>query len=425
MDIEQRFISALLHASRAEQNKYFARQIPPSIFRQREPEIRFIYAHREKHGRFPTPTLVSTRFHWKVKVVKETINESVEAVIGQEHYRQIKNVVEKVRELIDQGQDMTKVVNFFRHEAQELRLFDTSAQTVKFNMSKGALLRYAELQKELKTPKGNLFQSPWPKLNKIAKFFRPSDLLLIVGRLGMGKSWLIVYWAWFLAKQGSRVMLVSKEMSTEAMEDRLEALNFHLDWEHMRAGSLPKNEIKRWTRARMKRSIPEIIINGHETMKGTGFAEIVSEVEKEKPQAVFIDAAYRIATEELPRNANEVAKLTYIAQTGKRLAKSYNILVGMSTQMNRQAEDKLGNTKGGVTTVYGADAWMQEADAAFEVSGNRKVDNQRMLSILKGREFKGFGDILLNFQLSPYPDFSECTTSQIAQANPVKKFNGL
>lgn len=425
MDIEQQFISALLHASRPEQNRYFARQISPAIFKQREPEIRWIYEQREKHGRFPSPMSFALRFKAALPKVADTIPETVDAVIGQEHYRQIKRVVESSRELIDQGRDMAQVVSYFKKEAQSLKSYDTSGHSVNFQQSQGALRRYADLVKEIKTPTGNLFTSPWPRLNKLAKYFRPQDLIMLVGRLGLGKSWLMVDWAEHVADCGSKVLLVSKEMSTEAVEDRLEAMRFRLDWEKFRAGELSSADLLRWKRARMKRNIPNIVIDGHETMKGTGFDDIVAAIEREQPDAVFIDAAYRIAVSELGPRADERSKLVCIAQTGKRLAKAYNVPVWMSTQMNRNAEDKAGNTKGTVKDVFGSDAWMQEADAAFEVSGNRQVDNQRLLSILKGREFKGIGDIMLNFQLAPYPDFSECTSQQIASATPTTQFKGI
>lgn len=425
MDTEQRFICALLNAPRSEQNRYFARQIPPSIFKQREPEITWIYSQRERHGRFPTTAALRARFHWKVKPVRENIGEAVDVVVGQEHYRQIKNVVDNVRELIDQGRDLNKVIGFFKSQVSVLQSFDLSNEIVHFKNSNGARIRYNDLLKEKKNPTGNLFTSPWPRLNKIAKFFRPEDLIMMVGRLGMGKSWLILFWALHVANSGSRVLIESKEMSTAAMEDRLEALKYMLDWELFRSGDLTPADLKRWARARMKNKQPDIIINGHETMKGTGFSDIIRDIEKEDPDAVFIDAAYRLAVDELGPRADERTKLTFIAQTGKRLAKSYHVPVWMSTQMNRAAEDKKGNTKGTVKDVFGSDSWMQEADAAFEVSGNRNVDNQRLLSILKGREFKGIGDIMLNFQLTPFPDFSECTTQQISAATPKQKFKGL
>ena len=424
LDLEQRFICALLTASRNAQEEFYARQFPQRLFRIREPEISWIYTYRANRNIYPSPAILSARFKWTVVKVKETWPELLDAVIGQEHYRQIKQVVDSSRELIDQGVPLPKVVTHFKNLSERISLYEADSTDIDLAKSSGALLRYAQIKQMKKTPGGTLFQTPWPSLNKIIKFCRPEDLVVLVGRLGMGKSWMLIFWALWLAEQGHSVLFVSKEMSLQAIEDRVEALRFRLDWELMRDGSLSAKEEIRWRREKLKHWKADFKITGKESLEGTGFGEIVTAIRKYKPQAVFVDAAYRVVLDGAMQRKSDTEKLTYIAQTSKRVAKSEKVLLVASTQMNRDAEDKKGNTKGGVTTVFGADAWAQESDFLLEVHGNRNQPNVRGTTILKGRE-SGTGTVMTNFQLSPYPDFSESTKAQMLSAANSVKFQGI
>src|SRR5690606_13015863 len=114
-------------------------------------------------------------------------------------------------------------------------------------------------------------------------------------------------------------------------------------------------------------------------------------------------------------------KQVMIAQTSKRYAKAFKVFMVISTQMNRKAEDKKGNTKGTVSDVAESDAYLQEADLMLEVSGNRNAMNFRTLDILKARE-AGAGNVTINFQLEPYPDFSEASSQQIQSSQPKTAF---
>jgi replicative DNA helicase len=317
---------------------------------------------------------------------------------------------------------MKKVVEQFRHSADRMITFDADTEDVDFAKSQGSRIRYKKM-KQLRNQKGgSLFRTPWPSINKVIKFCRPEDLVVLVGRLGMGKSWMLIYWAIWLAEQGHSVLFMSKEMSIEAIEDRVEAIRYMLDFELFRAGELPTKEELRWNRMRLKKWKAKFFITGKETIEGTGVGELVSKIRKYKPQAVFADAAYRFVLDAAQGRKSETEKLTYIAQTLKRVAKSEKVLLVASTQMNREAEDKKGNTKGGVRTVFGADAWAQESDTLFEVFGNRNEPNLRGITILKSRE-SGTGSVTINFKLSPHPDFREA--SNVVNSNTAVKFKGI
>lgn len=423
LDIEQRFICALLTASRNQQEAFYERQFPQRLFRIREPEISWIYHYRDNRSAYPSPAVFGTRFKWEVKKVREPWPELFDAIVGQEHYRQIKQVVDSSRELIDKGTPMPKVVHYFKNASERMTTFEASSEDIDFATSVGSRARYEKIKRMKNQKGGSLFQTPWPSINKIIKFCRPEDFVMLVGRLGMGKSWFLLFWALWLVEQGHSVLFVSKEMSLEAIADRIEAIRFKLDFELFRAGELPKSEEQRWRRMRLKRWRAHLHITGKESIEGTGIGEIVTKIRQYKPQIVLVDAVYRIVLDDSMKRKSETEKLTYLAQTMKRIAKTEKLLLVASTQMNREAEDKKGNTKGGVRTVFGADAWAQEADFMFEVFGNRNEPSLRGLTLLKGRE-SGTGTVMTNFRLSPYPNFTEASGAAAATGSSVV-FKGI
>src|SRR5690606_36988167 len=134
--------------------------------------------------------------------------------------------------------------------------------------------RYDKIKRLKKKPGANLFYTPWNQLNRVIKFSRPEELAVLVGRPALGKTWLMIVWAYFLAQAGVRVLFVSKEMSTEAIEDRLEAIRFKLNYPEYRDGNLPKKEELRWKRESLRAKKTPMVITGKETIEGTGFTQI-------------------------------------------------------------------------------------------------------------------------------------------------------
>lgn len=424
LDIEQRFICALLRAPRNDQEKFYDRQLPLGLFKQREAEISWIARYRDKHSSYPSPAIFRSRFKWLVKPVVETVTQTLEAVVSQEQYRQIKRVVTQTRELMDSGTEMGDVASYFKNEAEQLSNYEVETEDINIAKSRGALIRYAKI-KQMKTVKGGtLFVTPWPALNKVLKFNRPGELAVLMGRLGMGKTYYLLFWAVFLAELGHKVLFVSKEMSTEAIEDRIEIMRFGLDPEKFKDASFTKQEYGAWKRKKMKATPVEFILSGKETLTGTGFAEIYALVKKHSPQAVFVDAAYRIVLPGVPKNIQPVEYLTKIAQQSKRGARATNTFWAISIQMNRGAEDKKGGTKGGVVNAYGADAWGQEADVMLGIQGQRNSSDVRELEILKSRD-SGAGTVIVNFKFSPTLNFKEASQSQINAGQPSTSFKGI
>lgn len=404
MDAELRFLSALLHANVSEQAEYWNKQVPLQLFALREKEVHWVHKFREQHGKFPTAALFTQKFKVGLPMVSDPIAATLEPVQTQAAYVQIKAAIDKTSKLFDENADANTIITNFRANAEKVTTFVSEYDDENLSNAEIALRRYSQMQKALQT-KGNLIiDSPWAPLNKIIKFIRPGELVILTARLGLGKTWVLLDWLNYLAKKNVSTFLLSKEMPTPQISDRLTAVRFGLDWERFRGLDLDIWQQVQW-KIKAKTAGPyPLLVSGEETFHGTGVEQLYAKVQRVKPAVVAVDGAYLLQVAGLGKGANDVQRLTMISNSLKRLAKVCKVPVIAVIQMNRSAENKQGVAKGGVTTVYGADAWGQDADFLLEVAGERGT-YERVVRVLKGRD-TAIGDFFINFQLSPKPDFS-------------------
>lgn len=407
MDTELRLISRLLSANRTEQDEFWNKQLPLNVYALREQEMGWLMSYREKHGKFPSPRTFELRFDEELKPVDDPLSVVAEPVISQAAYTQLKGIIDKTSMMFQEKENTDDILDYFRTSATAIQSFgQTSYVDEALSDPNIALRRYADVAKRKDDP-STFMRSPWNQMNKMLNFVRPGELVSIAARLGMGKSWGLFHWMDFLASQGISTLIFSKEMPTQQCADRITALRFKLEYEAFRTMTLDIDQMVNWKiRARRAAKKPyPLLVSGEETFEGTGLEQLYAKVQRVKPRVVAIDGAYLLNVKSVSRNATDQEKFAAISRGAKRLAKVTNTAVFAVIQMNRSAEDKKGKTKGGVTTVFGADAWAQDSDVLIEISGDRGA-NERLVSIHKSRETR-IGDFPINFSFSPFPDFSE------------------
>lgn len=414
MDSELRLISAILHASPVAQAEFWDKQPPLTLFSLRSTEAHWLYRYREKHGRFPSPELFNNRFDEKVEEHEDPIAASLEPVANNAAFAQIKTIVDQVTKQFDEKLDPSAIIGSFREAAQKLNSFDMAYDDESLSDANIALRRYNQMRANLLKNGNRVVDFPWPAANKLVGFLRPGEVMIISARTSLGKTWALLAIIDHLANKGIDAFLLSKEMPTAQISDRLTALRFGLDWERFRKLDLDISEQVRWKIAARRKPIYPVLVSGEETFQGTGMQQLYAKVQRVKPSVVAVDGAYLLQVEGLSKQANEVQRLTAVSNGLKRMAKVMKVPVIAVIQMNRDAEKKAGIAKGGLSNAYGADAWAQDADFFLEVAGERGT-YERVLRFLKGRD-TNIGDFFINFKLSPKPDFSQRHSLSAASA---------
>lgn len=403
-----RFISSLLLGNKNQQSWFYAKQVPQKIFNAHRAEISWIFAYREAKGRYPSVDNFKLRFP-NFKLTKPALlPEALDAVQDSFFIQQIGRVVELTREKLEGGAPAKDVLEYFRQSAGNIASLDQSYVDVVQSLSSVPLDRYRARYKSAMEG-GALFKpTPWPALNELLGFAEPGEHSLLASRTSLGKSWMALYWANYLSSMGDRVLVISKEMPSEQLADRAEALRFKLNYVLFRKAELAPRELRRWREERRNFKLTgELIFSGSESVRGSGFSQIHAKVQQYAPSVVIVDGAYLILPEDLHKNASSVERLTYVSQTMKRVCLAHKVRGISIVQVKREAESKSGEATSSLKDLYGTDAWAQDSDHVILLNGKRG-SNRRIVDLVKGRE-SAIGAFNINFQLTPYPDFSQVT----------------
>lgn len=408
MDTELRFVSSLLTSNRAEQEEFWSKQLPLNTFLLRERELAWIYAFREKHGKFPSAQAFELKFEEELGNVHDPLSATLDPILTQATHSRIKDVIDSTAKLFNEKKDCDEIIEHFRAKATALQAFGANASYVDENLNNPdiAFRRYAERLKKKDDP-ATFMTTPWPRLNKILKFVRPGEVVVLAARPAMGKSWILFDWLNHLASSNIETLLFSKEMPTDQCSDRITALRYKLDYEKFRGMDLDIMDQVRWkkeVRKAAKHPYP-LLVSGEETFEGIGMEQLYTKAQLVKPRVIAIDGAYLLTVKGLSRNATDPEKFAAISRASKRMAKVLNCAVFVVIQMNRSAEDKSGKAKGGLVSAFGSDAWAQDADVFIEVQGDRKAP-ERVLCVHKSRD-TNIGDVAIDFKMTPYPCFTE------------------
>jgi len=279
-----------------------------------------------------------------------------------------------------------------------------------------SLKRYLSTVRNQAAGGSKVIDSPWPSLNKMIFFLRPEETVIVAARTSVGKTFWVINWAHYLASKGIKTLFITKEMSSEGISDRFECLKYGLPYAAFRSACLPPKLLRKWKRARQNdiEDYP-LIISGEETIEGVGLEHVTSKIHQYDPEVVFIDGAYLINPEGLNKRASPVERFSYISNRAKAIAKAKKKIIFLVIQMNREAEHADGAVKGSIKTIYGADAWAQDADYVFDLGGIRG-SKQRTVTLLKGRE-SVIGEFNIRFQLDP-PNFKEVYAGGSSTASP-------
>lgn len=404
MDIESRFISALLRANKGAQAKFYAAQIPKGVFVIQTAEIDWIYRFRTTYGSYPSVRAFCLKFGTKLPRIKDSMEAALEPVLDMAMFEQMRKLQGATKKQIDEGKPIREVMEAYRAKASTLTTYTTSHVDINTATSRGAQLRYSETVKAYTHATKGLIDSPWETLNKAILYTRPGERITVAGRSSLGKSWLIAYWAEHWARKGIRTGIFTKEMPGEQFEDRIDCIRHKLCYPEFRSGDLSPKELRRWHREKrdLQNEIP-LFIFGSETIEGLNYNTVITKVEQYRLDAIWIDGVYLIRPPELRPDISDNQRFAYLSNRSKELAKHLNVVLGVTVQDNRTAEDEDGNSKGRAGSVYGSDTWLQDSDILISMGGKRG-GSSRSLELTKGRE-SSLTELNIGFQLDPYPAF--------------------
>lgn len=240
--------------------------------------------------------------------------------------------------------------------------------------------------KERKKHKGMMgIPTGIPLLDYVLKGLINGTLTTIIATSGVGKTWFLILLACYAQINNYKVCFFITEMSTELMQDRFDAMLFGMlhgdfNYEQFKAGALPiavEKEYYEFLEETLPNLEPLILENA------TGISSVVSVMERENPDIVFIDGAYLMEDEQGAKD--DWLRVTHITRDLKKTAKNRNKPIVINTQADKNTSKRTGPE---LESIMYSQAIGQDSDVILSLYRDElmKNDEEMGIKVLKQRE---------------------------------------
>ena len=226
------------------------------------------------------------------------------------------------------------------------------------------------------------------RMDYVLKGFNKKELTALLGFTGMGKTWLLLIIAVYMAKQGYKVLLFTTEMSTEMIIRRIDAIWCSLSYTRFRDGKLKKDEYARLEKYynTIEGDVDSNIIIEQAT---GGVTSVGAKIDQHQPEMVMIDGAYLLQDDE--GGEDDWRALVRVFRGLHRLCLTKSVPILASTQSNEQ--------KASLGAISFAKHIRADCDVimALEQDDEMKEDKEIGIKFLKIREGEIPGRILMEW----------------------------
>lgn len=263
----------------------------------------------------------------------------------------------------------------------------------------------------------------WDTLNQATNGAMGGDLIVVAGRPGMGKSWVMLELALDAHRKGRSIAFASMEMSLTQIARRWIGGLTGINPNDIRAGNLAH-----WSEAEMLQKVSELSTNapvhlfrGDMKKNVAGIAQMMDEFE---PDVLYVDAAYLLSP--AARKSGSVSRweaISDVIRELKQLALHKDRPVIVSVQFNRNQKNRAGSKNSSdmpdLSDIAGSDSIPQDASIVLGLSPWKPPfgETRRMVHVMKNREGEvpSFG---INFRFNPV-NFDEIIIDDEAEGTQV------
>lgn len=215
---------------------------------------------------------------------------------------------------------------------------------------------------------------------------KPVDLVTFYGFTNTGKSWLLIIMAVAIAKLGYKVLFLTKEMSSEQLGDRIDAVWSGISYNRLRSGNLSLKEEDDYVKYLNKIETEDVTLVVEE-VKG-GVLACASLIDTHKPDICFIDGGYLMVED--TKDGDDWRGIVKVWRNFKEIAMQKKVPVVATTQLKSQ-DARLDNASF-------AKAIANECDSIFSLTQDEQERAQKIVTLtpLKLRD----GEITKAFKMN-------------------------
>lgn len=389
----------LLHAILAESSLATFSRLDPEIFNPDErPVYDFIQEHRRSHRALPQAQTVSEEIGTRFPRAPEPLSYYVEQVYERHEYNQIHARWGSMRDAM-QTRNMELVRENVRAMSVATRAGGNRQGREVMDLRQAGQLVTTRLRDTRGMGGITGIETNWPRFDMETGGFQNSDLVSLIARPGMGKTYALLKMAHQAHLVGHNVLVVTTEMGIEQLTRRHTSIALGIN-----PTLLKRNMISTYTERRIATFYSDMAGAENFRVFSVGMNSRVNAIEafcqEFGPSIVFIDGGYLLRPTEAPKNANRIERITGVFDELKGLTLEADIPFVVTSQFNRQAGK--GGKEGSLETVGYTDAIGTHSSivVALKTGPTENPFASRYLEFLKGREGES-GEIAINFKFAP------------------------
>jgi hypothetical protein len=226
------------------------------------------------------------------------------------------------------------------------------------------------------------YSTSWQYLDDLTCGYHPGELIVLMGRAKLGKSWLLVWKMHHIwAEHNVPCVYITKEMGPVAIHWRFDAIHCRLPYDSLRKGQLTLDQkkyyYKKLEEIKEKKNSgewAEYFVKGFDLTDGSsGVSSFIPAVEQylSNGGVLFVDGMYLIPDD---RGEKDWRGIVNVATDLKILAQTYNIPVIVTTQQSMEDKSdipQLENAAYGKYIVQYADLIIAGGRSAIEREASR------------------------------------------------------
>lgn len=267
-----------------------------------------------------------------------------------EHYARIVEATALRRRLINAAGQIAALAH---EEAEDVRTTIDEAERILFQVSErrlgqdlvalGRILsEYFDQIEYLYEHQGEVSGIPtgFADLDKLLSGLQPSDLIIVAGRPGMGKSSFTLSLAQHMAvERKACVAIFTLEMAAEQLAQRMISAETGIDSQRLRVGQIHDDEIERIARAIGLLSDTQIYIDDTPAISTLELRTKARRLATERELDLVIVDYMQLMRSGI-RTENRVQEISYISRALKALARELMVPVIAASQLSRAVESR-------------------------------------------------------------------------------------
>lgn len=241
----------------------------------------------------------------------------------------------------------------------------------------------------------------WPTFDKMSGGLGGGDVVTIVGRPGMGKTYLALHGMIHAWHQGMTTLFVSMEMKTTPIVQRVAAMATNTSIDELRAGKVASKKYRGMMNVigSMKGEHGMWIADGALSATVEDLQMLARQLQ---PDLLIVDGAYLLRHKNI-RLARHDRINTNAEDIKSFLAEALNIPVVQTFQFNREAMRKKSIDDVGLENIAGSDAIGQLSSVVLGLFEEESVETKlkRVVRVMKGRNGEQ-GEFTINWRFGGF-----------------------